>query len=60
MSEQVMLQVLRAQAWERAKGELQSILQAYYSDRNQESNFNRMSDRINSFVTDVEDNELWA
>jgi len=32
MSEQIILRVLRTQAWQRAKGELMSILETYYGE----------------------------
>ncbi len=42
-------------AWQRAKGELQSMLMTYY---NEEYKYRGMSSAIDAFVRDVEDNGL--
>ena len=48
----MMLHVMRAMAWERAKGELKSILQAFVNDRER---FERMDEIINNFIVVVEE-----
>ena len=51
------IQIMRVMAWERAKGELNSILAAYWIDR---ESYEKMRDKVNEFVKDVEDNELYC
>jgi hypothetical protein len=46
-------EILRAQAWERAKGELLSILSTYYGE---EKEFKAMDKEINKLIRFVEDN----
>lgn len=50
-----MLGILRAQAWERAKGELRSVLAAYISDKDR---FDRMDALVATFIKEVEDEGL--
>jgi hypothetical protein len=53
------MQTLRTMAWERAKGELQSMLHTYWSSGirdNPNSEFHQMDTRIGKFIKDVEDN----
>jgi hypothetical protein len=45
---------LRNMAWERAKGELKSILETYWG--NEDDQFDKINDKINNFIKDVEDN----
>ena len=52
---QDMLGVQRAMAWERAKGELNSILATYTGDT---ARFERMSEFVETFVAEVEDEGL--
>lgn len=47
------LEILRYMAWERAKGELQSMLHTYISN---EDKFNTLADTIENFINDVEQN----
>jgi hypothetical protein len=56
MSEHNILGVLRAQAWERAKGELRSILVSYINDTDR---FEAMDNAVDVFIKLVEDNG-WA
>jgi hypothetical protein len=49
-------QILRGMAWERAKGELQSILSTFSAG--EQKQFDKLSAAIDSFVSDVEDNGL--
>lgn len=48
------IKILRAQAWQRAKGELQSVLHTYFNDEN----FERMNDVTESFIAHVEEEGL--
>lgn len=50
------LKSLRAQAWERAKGELQAMLVTYWDGR--EGKFNRTNNTVQAFIKEVEDNGL--
>ena len=47
------LRVLRAMAWERAKAELESILETYWDD---ESEYESAESLISKFVQEGEDN----
>jgi hypothetical protein len=47
------LEILRYMAWERAKGELNSMLQTYTNDREK---FDILKKTVESFIKDVEDN----
>jgi hypothetical protein len=50
---------LRKMAWQRAKGELLSILETYWNHSYKEmesAQFEEMDKRINGFIKDVEDN----
>ena len=46
---------LRAQAWERAKGELRSIATIYMGEKEKYENY---SQKLNEFIEDVDDNGL--
>ena len=46
-------QIIRLMAWERAKGELNSMLQTHVGEREQHD---RLEKAISDFVKDVEDN----
>jgi hypothetical protein len=54
--------VQRAQQWEIAKGHLMAMLQSYYSGAypdaksqdQHKTDFREMRDRVNNFITDVE------
>lgn len=50
-----MIRVLRAQAWERAKGELRSILQTYWGEQ---MKFDAMREEVEGFIVRVEDGGL--
>jgi hypothetical protein len=59
--EEVMLQTLRAMAWQRAKGELQSYLETYYPEYDGngkmiDNGFDDAQKRIDEFIADFEDN----
>ena len=47
--------LLRAMAWERAKGELNSIRHLYYPP---DTGFEAISNKIDEFIKDVEDNAI--
>jgi hypothetical protein len=51
--------VLRLMAWERAKGELHSILQTYW-DEDYDEGFEDMRKAVNAFIKKVEDDGLVA
>lgn len=51
--------ILRNQAWERAKGELRSILCTFHTPKNaSEGQFEALEDKIETFIKDVEDSAL--
>jgi hypothetical protein len=54
--DEMMKHMLRAMAWQRAKGELQSMLETYHKEPEK---FEAMSKAIEAFVTEVE-GEGWA
>lgn len=51
----MVIRVMRAQAWQRAKGELMSILETYWKETEQ---FERMSDLTQQFISAVQDEGL--
>ena len=51
--DKIQLMILRLMAWERAKGELKSMLQTYVNEREQ---YEGLRDTINAFIKDVEEN----
>lgn len=56
--EEKILRTLRAQAWERAKGELQAVLQTYWDVHGKDQKFRDMDAAIRQLVATVEDNGL--
>ena len=56
--EERILRTLRAQAWERAKGELNSILHTYWDGPGKDQNYKQMASLVKDLVTTVEDNGL--
>ena len=64
MSDDKILRVMRQQAWERAKGELFSMIHTFYPDYRDlnnckvKSNFKALSVAINDFVEKVEQDGL--
>ena len=52
VSNNAILRALRTQAWERAKGELKSMLHTYYS----ENNFYEFKEEMKNFIKKIEDN----
>ena len=56
---QTIAQMLELQAWQRAKGELYSVLEAHVSSRPSEHDpFLRKKAAIDEFVSNFEDNHL--
>ena len=47
--------MLREQAWERAKGELQSMLHTFYGDRER---YTELAEAIRTFIKNIEDEGL--
>jgi hypothetical protein len=54
MSESKEICTMRAMAWHRAKGELNSILSTYYNN----DNYGKMEEAITDFVSLIEDNGI--
>ena len=48
------MKIMRRMAWERAKGELQSMIQTYWGN----DNFKEFDTAVKEFVNKVEDNAL--
>jgi hypothetical protein len=48
----ILKRILRSQAWERAKGELRSILTTYYGEFEE---YSRDNDIIEKFIKEMED-----
>jgi hypothetical protein len=55
MTDERVIKILRAQAWERAKGELKSILHSYWGES---AKFRKMDDAIDDFIEKVENEGL--
>lgn len=60
MNDETSVRIMRTQAWERAKGELRSMLCTYHSARipSDEGKFEAMDEAIEAFVKQVEDEGL--
>ena len=54
MSESREIITLRQMAWERAKGELRDMMQTYWENEN----FDSVAMKVETFIKDLEDNEL--
>ena len=54
MSETKELRSMRSMAWERAKGEMRSMLVTYYSSNASESNYNKFLALMENFIKEVE------
>lgn len=52
---EILLKTLRTQAWERAKGELQSLLQSYWHEPER---FQIMQEAVETFIDNVESNGM--
>lgn len=55
MSDESLRRILRAQAWARAKGELEAILVTFVGEKDA---FEAMDALVKAFVNNVEDNGL--
>ena len=51
----VTLRTLRFQAWERAKGELQSMLVTFWDHHEP---YDEVKEKVEAFIKDLEENEL--
>ena len=51
--------ILRAMAWQRAKGELHALLQTYVNSGDSGNTFEKMGAAVEAFIKQVED-EGWA
>ncbi len=58
MSETMEMKMMRAMAWERAKGELRSMLVTYNNGPGIGNKFHDMDFAMQEFIKEVEDNEL--
>lgn len=52
------MRTLRAQAWERAKGEMEAVLQTYWDGPGNDDKYRAMAAAVKDFVAHVEDNGL--
>ena len=55
MDDEKIIRTLRAQAWDRAKGELDAILSTFYDGYGRDDQFREMDTAIKEFVKKVED-----
>jgi len=53
-----LMQTLRFMAWERAKGELQGVLNTYWSGQPTDESYDKARDKINSFIKEIDDDGL--
>jgi len=53
-----MIRTLRAQAWERAKGEMQAMLATFWPEARRAGQFEELDKMIAEFVENVENNAL--
>lgn len=60
MSDENVIRILRSQAWERAKGELNAVLQTYISGAKstQDGPFEKMDKLVADFINTVEGDGL--
>ena len=49
-----LMQTLRFMAWERAKGELQGILNTYWSGKPTDESCDKVRDKINLFIEEID------
>lgn len=56
--EEKILRTLRAQAWERAKGELNAVLQTYWDGHGKDHKYQDMAAAVRELIATVEDNGL--
>lgn len=59
MNPEKLSRIMRGQAWERAKGELHSMLPTFYGkDNARDGQFDELDELISKFIKDVEDGGL--
>jgi hypothetical protein len=59
MTDMNIIRTLRCMAWQRAKGELQSMLQTFWSqDDSRDGQYDGLKDAIKEFVRDVQERGL--
>lgn len=54
--EDKILETMKGMAWERAKGELNSMLHTFWNG--DMANFDSLSEKIKKFIEDIEDHEI--
>lgn len=52
---EILQQILRDQAWQRAKGEMRAMLATYYRDQDM---YSSVAAKVDAFIGDLDDNEL--
>lgn len=57
MSDSRILHAMRAMAWQRAKGEMASIMETYYADQDDDK-YERFKESFEAFVKHVQDEGL--
>ena len=55
MTDHISIRIQRNMAWERAKGELKSMLHTFYSDGDSRDNqYNELNDELAQFIEKIE------
>lgn len=54
------IRTLRAMAWERAKGELNSMRHTFWGFTEDEQKFSELDLKIEEFIKNIEDDELYV
>jgi hypothetical protein len=55
---EITARLARNMAWERAKGEMRSMLHTFWGDTSSENQFDKFDAKMEEFITDIEDNGL--
>ena len=58
MGDERSLRTLRMQAWARAKGELNAVLQTFWDGHGKDDQFKAMDKAVSDFIAHVEDHGL--
>lgn len=58
MEDERVLRTLRMQAWARAKGELNAVLQTFWDGHGKDDQFKAMDKAVSDFIAHVEDRGL--
>lgn len=53
---EMILRTMRAMAWERAKGEVEAVLETYWGNYDEDSEFRKLDAAFKAFVKEAEDN----